>query len=246
MRRWMVLILLIAAVFGLAAMALASWPWEEEAPLDPMGGIWNWLGLGYNERALAEAQRIVRLRPADTEAHLILALLLQERGDGNRAEKEFRLAFPRSEDRPYLLTSLGQVALARAEWKTAAGYFREALAKTPDLAQASYGLAQAMAGAGDKRAAIGVLQRLTKDCPAWPAAFLLLGDLMAANGAKLADIAAVYERAGASNPSDVELRLRWARLLQQLGQKDKAREVYANVLMLEPENEEARKALGGD
>lgn len=246
MRRCLILILLIAAVLGLAGVALANWPWEEENPLGPLGGVWNWLGLGYYERALEEAQRMVKLRPADTEAHLILALLLREKGDGNRAEQEFRLALPRSEDRPFLLTSLGELALARQEWSVAAKYFNEALAKAPDLAQASFGLAQAMAGTGNKRAAISVLQRLTRACPSWPAAVLLLGDYLTASGAKAAELAAVYERAVAANPAEVELYLRLARVLQQLGQKDKARDEYGKVLMLDPENDEASRAIGRD
>ncbi|MGE5599000.1 MAG: tetratricopeptide repeat protein [Bacteroidota bacterium] len=240
-RRLVGLGLILSAAAGLAAAA--GWPWEEDPSFGPLGAAWIWLSAGHFERAAAEAQRIIAKRPSDTEAHLVLALLLQERGDVPRAEREYRLAFPRAADRPYLETCLGQLHLARDEWSAAAAHFRAALAASPDLGQAGLGLAQALAGSGRRADAIGVLRRLVKASPAWPEAFLYLGDLLESGGADPEELSAVYSQGSANNPNHPELHLRLARALSRLGQTDKAREEYGRVLALDPENEEARKAV---
>ena len=223
-------------------VVLADWPWEFEPPAGPLEVIWDAVAYGEFDGALREAERAVRQRPSDTEAHLILALLLQERGDGNRAEGEYRKAFPKAADRPYLETALGQAALAREEWLPAAGHFQAALKSKPDLSQAGLGLAQAQAGGGDRHRATETLRRVVKSNETYPEAFLLLGDLLQAAGAPAADLVALYEQAIEANPGEVDLHLRLARILLKAGQSARAQKEYARVLYLDPANAEARAA----
>lgn len=243
-RSYLALSFILIFALLLSAVIWADWPWDFDATEGGPSGFWESLSLGQYEQSLREAEKAVRQQPGDTEAHLALALLLQERGDGNRAEIEYRQAFPAAEDRPYLQTVLGQLCLARDEWANARRYFENALARLPGLAEAGMGLAQALTGAGDRVAAVGVLRRQVKENPACPEAFLLLGDLLVAAKADPNELVAIYEKAVAGNPAEAELHLRLARALAQSGQTVKARAEYARVLALEPENAEARKALG--
>lgn len=242
-RRLLILGSILVLLTGLAAGLAAGLPWRENPSGGPLGPVWLWLTEGYYEEAMAEAEKIVRTRPADAEAHLVLAFLLQERGDIPRAEREYRLAFPKAADRPYLETSLGQLRLARKDWPAAAGHFRAALRASPRLGQAGFGLAQALAGSGDLAGAAAALRKVVKETPAWPEAFLYLGDLREAGGADPSELAELYHQGTAANPNHPELHLRLARVLARLGQSDKAREEYRRVLALDPGNQEARKAV---
>ena len=229
-----------------AAAWAAQWPWDLDTANGPLTGVFRWLSLGLTKPALEQAESTARLRPFDPEAHLVLALILQERGDQRRAEAEYRLAFPDAKDRPYLLTALGQLYLSRGEWRRAADIFAEASSCLPGLAQAEFGRAQALAGAADRWGAIEILRELVgrEAGRAWPEAFLYLGDLLVEDGAGPQELLPLYEQGVAANPTEIELRLRLARTLSDLGDPARARREYAIVFRLDPENSEARQALG--
>lgn len=228
----------------LVLKALAAWPWADETEsAGPLDRIWTWLSLGSSQAALREAEAAVRRRPADAEAHLILAMLCEEQGDLVRAGREYALGLPLAEDRPYLETALGRLALGRRKWREAIERFQTALALDPALGQASFGLAEALAESGDKRGAISTLRDLVKVSPAWPEAWLFLGDLLASGGERPDALADLYAQAVQANPYDLDLRLRLARSLARAGRPAEARKEYGIVLRLDPDNDEARKAV---
>lgn len=240
---WRRVLFLLPVLCLAAAAAAAAFPWYNAGRIDPLAKIWEWLGYGEFETALGQARRLARLEPDDREIRLVLAMLLEERGDGSLAEAEYARALARPGDRPYLLTCLGRLHLAREEWAAAADDLKKALALSPGLVQAELGYAEALHGLGRRAQAAAALRGVIQHAPAVPEAYLRLGDLLAAGGAEAKELLGLYERGVEHNPSDVDLHLRLAKVLQKLGRSADARAVYALILSLEPANREARKAL---
>jgi tetratricopeptide (TPR) repeat protein len=97
-------------------------------------------------------------------------------------------------------------------------------------------------GAGRRRQAVATLERFIAS-PVDPEAYMLLGDLLLAEGRGVAARIAVYEKGVKANPDDLDLRLRLARAYVAQGNTKMAKDVYLVILELDPNNDEARKAL---
>jgi len=91
---------------------------------------------------------IVLNDPLDARQHNDLGVVYEQRGEFELADREYRRAAELDEGWSRPLLNLGNVAARQADWRTAISYYRQALSRHADDAEAMNNLAWALAQDG--------------------------------------------------------------------------------------------------
>lgn len=219
---------------------------------------------GRYEQAVLKWRALVAMQPMNLSARRLLGAALLRSGDADAALAALRPAALRADADPYTLTLVARAFEARGE-RAWAGRFLNRAAFPPPPAAAPFGqddgdavLADAVEDApddpraavawirgrlerGDRAAALAGAQRIARASPGAPAAQLLVGDVLAANGRFDAAVAP-YARA-ADLRFDRPAMLRLVEALGNAGDRARATKVLAFYIAQNPEDVVARRAL---
>lgn len=198
-----------------------------------------------DQRALAAAQKWVRLEPDNAEARQVLAALLVRTGRGDEAVPHFEallaLGNGSAERQRYMLiTSL----LSKEKDKQAAlEAMQQLVADRENNADAQYALAHLALLVEDLDVAEQAIERVLAIRPDWSEAHLLRANILHQRGETSRLIALLRERLDAA-PDDIQVRLFLARKLVDEQQFAAAREQFDQVLKREPGHTDALYARG--
>lgn len=197
-------------------------------------GVETLLRLERGSAALALAEQVQPLSPADPALRLQLANALMASGDTNRAIIEFeaaaRLGPQGIQPRQFLALRAWQTG----EFGTAAAAVREALTISPYEPTLHALLGLNLAGLNDVTNALWHLDYACRAKPDLVIAQAQLGRLLLERG-NAADAVAPLAVALSANPNDLDLRRQLALALQQSGQAAAAASAWRAALQLAPE-----------
>ncbi len=239
---------------------------QSASRLDPRSFRWPYLlgaaqqAAGRLDEAAAAFVQAMALTPdtaglAAASFHLGEIRLLQGRLDDAEAALRRALAFPPAAAVAHSM--LGQVALARRDFRAATAHFEAALAAVPDASRLHVPLAMAYRGLGDRAKAEEQLTKAGTVGAARPdplldgVASLRVGERVAVMRGRVAtqagryqDAALEFRRALAVRPESVEARVDLGSVLALAGDRSGAMEQLREALRLDPGNVTAHFDLG--
>ncbi len=180
--------------------------------------------------------------PPEATSFLDQAEQAYNRKDLRAAQHALLQATQAAPDRPVLLSALGNVSFQIADHPTAARAFTRLTQLEPNRAAHQVRLAMSLVAMGQVEpfeAAIG--QALALE-PNNFDALKLLADLNLQTS-NFAEAARLYTRLIQQKPGDVDLLLSLGKAFFQIGEIEGARDVYREVLRLQPDNAVATEAL---
>lgn len=198
-----------------------------------------------DQRALQSARHWVELEPDSFEAHQVLAALLVRGGRSDEAVPHFEAVLKlngkgEEQKRYMLITSL----LSKEKDKQAALEVMEKLvAKREDNPDALYALAHLALLVGNLDRAEQAATRALELKPEWSQAHLLRANILHRKGESERLIRLLRETLS-DMPDDMQLRMFLARKLVDEKRYAEAREEFSEVLDRQPDNGDARYALG--
>lgn len=212
---------------------------------------------GAAAEAAAAFDQAAGLRPDDAALHCEWAASLADAGDAEAAAAAYGRAAALRPDDAEAHAGLGGVLAGLGHLDEAAASLRAALALRPGDGRILLSLGNVLRFAGDREGARDILRRAVLAAPrhaAAPAAASLHAAALAGLGAVLADLndpraEATLRRAIARDADSLEAHYALAGVLQRSGRAAAARDLYAEVLRIDPGNATARHlaaALGGD
>ncbi|MGM0574442.1 MAG: tetratricopeptide repeat protein [Myxococcota bacterium] len=203
-----------------------------------------WLGRGDARRAALYAKRALELDVDQAEARMVRAMLRHREGKADGARADLEALLEAGHDGVRVRKLLAVIARQRGEPEQAVEHLERAIALDPQQGSLYYALVE-------------LLDELGRDDDAWTwrkktlavdqMSVKLVESLLEGakeHDASKEDILHWGEMGNHIAPFSVEHHLLFARELKRLGLDDRARFEATSALILEPDNEEARK-LGG-
>jgi len=191
-------------------------------------------------RAAELFAQAVRLAPRDPGGRQGRAKALWALGRRDEALAEWENALAIDPQHPGALRGLAE-ALAEAGDPRAGEYYRRALAADPRSVRLRTGMAQWFVGKGQAAEAEAVLREGFDTHPQSKRLWSALVDLLRQQGRPDDAVAAIRSRL--AEGGDVDLRLRLARLLCELGRFDAAARDLRPVLLARPNDAEVRRLM---
>ncbi|HEX5483646.1 MAG TPA: tetratricopeptide repeat protein [Terriglobia bacterium] len=134
-----------------ASLALAQGPPVEEA--------WTLLSQGHRAQAVQLLEQIIKSRPRDADARLLLGSVLMEEGNRSESIAQLTEAARLRPNSAKAQNALGEGLNAFGDFQTARGPFEKAVALDPSFAQAQVNLGLVLLRSGDDSAAARSLDR---------------------------------------------------------------------------------------
>jgi len=218
----------------------ARYPDDPERLLEVAAGLATH---GRGASAIAHLERARRAAPRDPTVAINLGLLLAAGGDLEAARAEYRRALALDPERALAHLDLGFAQLAGGDVDAAVISFERAVAHDRQLASAHAGLGYARmqrprAGPGPERA----LRRALALDPRHRDARANLGQLLMRRR-RFDDAVEVLRGALRYHPYDADLLFDLALAWRAVGEEPAARRALRRVLVIDPEDAEARDAL---
>lgn len=160
-----------------------------------------WLMLGVLSLWACTLPRIIVLNdPLDARQHNDLGVAYEQRGELDLAEREYRRAAELDERWSRPLVNLGNVAARQSDWRTAAEFYREALALSPVDAEVMNNLAWVLTQDRRPAEALSWAQQSVAIAAADPRCWDTLAEVYLALG-RSADAREAAEQGLALNPT---------------------------------------------
>jgi tetratricopeptide (TPR) repeat protein len=212
---------------------------------------------GSAEEALTHYSAARKLRPDYLPVFVSLGDVYLQLNRLDEAEASYTAALAGNEKNAAALYGLGQTALSRRNYETAARHFEKALALAPEANRLHYALAMAYRGLGQTEKAraqlalsgtVGVraadplvdgLRELVKG-----ARLHLIRGRAALDARRFADAAEEFRKAIAAEPESVPAHFNLGATLSQLGDLRGAVEQFEKTLLLDPAHANAHYNLG--
>jgi cytochrome c-type biogenesis protein CcmH len=204
-------------------------------------------------------EKVLRADPRDADAWLGLARTWEGLSDDARASEAAKAALALRPDDAAILAALGRIELRTAttpaEVKAAERRLAEAIRRDPDDPEARYDRARALRRLGDEKGAIELLRRVLRMAPHDAGAAYQLSQALIAVGrtAEGERVGAEFRRTAArareqdlleervyQKPSDLDARLRLARLYASGRQPGLALLQCRQILDMDPRHAEAK------
>lgn len=247
------------ADLALAYEANGLWDAAEQSyanalALDSSRSIWLYhraLALregGKADAALAALREAARKLPDEPGVQQRLGQWLLDGGDPEGARTAFNRALMRQPDQPELLAALASVELAREHWNEAYALARRALKGAPGYRPAHYAAGQALQRLGRGEEAQAHLAAGLNPAPVWFKdelthdyyAYRLTTDSLTSDAASekaagnFSRAVELYEKLVQRRPQDADLLSNLGASLIELGRYERAADVLARSLAVEP------------
>lgn len=193
-------------------------------------------------RALDAASLWMSLEPDSALARQAMAVLLVNQGTLETAKVKLKPLLQDPARAPALYLQLNALLARFQDRPAVVEAVRELVALQPDLAQAQFSLAVALAGSGEGVGALVAARRAHELSPSFEPAAVLVGQLLRETnpaGAK-----AHYEKYLTLHPGAIEVRVAYARLLTSERLLDEAAAEFRKLEAARPEDPEMPFALG--
>ena len=214
-------------------------------PDDPEG-YYNLGTLNLRRNDLPQAERYleqtVKLRPDYPEAWNNLGMIAAQQGHTNEAIRNFQKALSQRPGYAIALLNLGNVYRRMGSFDKALDYLTQALTLQPDDAEANYSLGMLYAQQSQLQSAIQYLQKTIDQRPTYPEALNNLGIIFVREH-DFAQAEAQFKKCMAVAPEFDQSYLNLARLYALQQDMKKAVDVVQELLRLQPDNQNAKKAL---
>jgi cellulose synthase operon protein C len=181
--------------------------------------------------------------PAVVDVYVALAILQNERGQAEQAQKTLTEARKKLPESSALHRALGDLAILQARYAEAVQEFRRALELDADDLAARFRLGVALRRSQNYTAATDVLDQVAKVDPEHPGLALERGLIFEATGHGTEALKA-YDAALAKAPTDPELMLRAGCGSVSAGQAERGEELLRKVLAQRPNSAEVNHCLG--
>ncbi len=179
--------------------------------------------------ALADAERAVRLAPANETAIALLAALYQQTGKADQAVALVAAAVRKAPDAVSLREVLSTLYLGTGQKSLAEEQLRQLVQLRPKELPPRVRLAQFLAGSGRLEDAQRVLEEAVQNLPKSAAAKVTLADFIATQRSRAAG-ETTLRKFIAQDPGDDDLRFALGALLQRSGATDEAIAVYREIV----------------
>ncbi|MFI5310476.1 MAG: tetratricopeptide repeat protein [Gemmatimonadales bacterium] len=201
----------------------------------------------YEEMAVARqerrSQQLLQVPEVEQFAHYQLGLAFRHKGYYSEAQREYRLALDRGEDRDLVLQAMAEVHLLRKDASAAIELYDQLLAERPDSAKLWNERGVALHQDGRHAdAAASYLKALSSD-PRYALAHNNLGVALYHAGDRDRAVDAL-RAALEANPAFVKARLNLALLLSKSRRFQLALEAYRQALVTAPESPDAWNGIG--
>jgi tetratricopeptide (TPR) repeat protein len=203
------------------------------------------LALGRPADAVAAARKATQLDEKSGESFAILgaAILAENRNNWGEAIAQAQQGAFLDPKNPIVLTAVGKIFEANAQFEQAVGSYRKALATDPDFAPARLALIQAELARGNRDAAIEEAKKAAADMPKAPEIQLLLGEMSVRQGDYAAALS-YLDRATKGLPGNADGWALLGRADQFSGRPNDAADAYAKAVELAPQNYSYRSTYG--
>ncbi|HBE66678.1 MAG TPA: hypothetical protein DDW52_00885 [Planctomycetaceae bacterium] len=189
-------------------------------------------------QAEAVGKHLVASNPQTIDAREILARIYWTTGKPLKAQEVWKGVLADSPNYPYALHGLGQVAAKVGDFEAAAAYHHQAFQALPSFIDAGLSTAGAWTKVGKLEQAQQLLEKIAKQFPAMPLAWIRLGQAhTAAKDFERAKVA--FEQATKLAPQDTDALYGLAIALSRTGNREEAKRTQAQV-------QELRKKLRSD
>ncbi len=194
------------------------------------------------QRGQAQLQAVLKTRPDDSEAALLLGMLSLNLGDKAAARKHLEPLLD-GERKQEAALQLGRLAESEGDWQAALAYY-SSITRGPAGLDAAIRRAVVMSRLGQTDDARRLLQTLREDVPPLSVRlFLAEADMLFADG-DLASARAVYDEALDAHAGHPDLLYGRALVLEQLQAFDAAEADLREVIERDPDDARALNALG--
>jgi type IV pilus assembly protein PilF len=177
-------ILVAGMALFLAACAVQEFPNERKVDVaagarDRVAIAAEYLQKGENERALLHLRKAIELDPKSSEAHNMMAILLERESDPKGAEKHYRKAISLREEYSQAHNNYGVFLFKRGDYHAAASHLEKAAVDISYQMRASAfeGLGRAAIKLGEKERAENAFLRALKIDPGLSVAAFELADM---------------------------------------------------------------------
>lgn len=172
---------------------------------------------GQTDVAIVTLRQVLGMAPRFAWAHLILADLLDGRGESEEAIRHYRAALKADPARFEAAFNLGALHQRAGRWDEAAKYYAEVVRQRPDLVRASARLASMLANVGQLAQAEAVIRRVMAGAANDPGLLGQLAGILQKAG-RPTEAAVELRRACALAPDDGQLHLYLAVALREAAQ----------------------------
>ena len=214
-------------------------------PDDPEG-YYNLGTLSLRRNDFAQARRYLeqtlKLRPDYPEAWNNLGMMAAQQGHADEAVKNFQQALSLRPGYAIALLNLGNVYRRMGQFDTARECLAHALSLQPDDAEANYSMGMLYAQQTQLTDAAAYLQRAIDERPDYPEALNNVG-IISVRQQQYASAEMQFKKCISVAPTFDQAYLNLARLYALQHDLRKATDVVNELLRLQPENQNARKAL---
>jgi tetratricopeptide (TPR) repeat protein len=199
------------------------------------------------QQAISAAEAALRIDPDNAEAHAVLGSIYASRlqqdasgapqadGDATRAIEHLQKASAARRYDVGLQLTLGRLCVGRRDYTQAIEVLAGLVEREPGIAEASWWLAQAYAGAGRRPEAIATLEEAVALEPRFYRGLLMLAELYEQER-QWPQAARAYARASEQNPRSTELVVRQASALLAGSETKRARDLLEKAAEANPTN----------
>jgi tetratricopeptide (TPR) repeat protein len=222
---------------------------REAQPKSPLVGYWYGRvqeALGARDQALAAYRDVLRVGPDDpasADVYIALALLQNQLGRPDEAQKTLDSAKSIMPKVPGVWRALGDLALSQGRYKEALADFERASELDPDDLGAKFRIGSALRRDGQFERASNVFDAVAALDRDYPGLALERGLLFEASG-RSEEALKQYEDALAKAPNDPDLMLRVGCGKVAAQRADQAEELLRKVLSQRPSSAETHHCLG--
>jgi protein O-mannosyl-transferase len=222
--------------------------WADTVKKSPNSAeVRNNLGLAYAaqgqfDRAIAEYQTALQLKPDYATAHYNVGIAYASQGQFDRAITEYQTALRLSSDFAEVHNNLGFAYASQNQFDRAIAEYQSALRLKPDYAMAHYNLGIAYASQDQFDRAIAEYQAALRLYPDLIEAHNNLGAAYASQG-QFDRAIADYQAALRLNPDLIEAHFNLGIIYASQGQFDRAIAEYQTALRLSPDDAQIRQHL---
>jgi tetratricopeptide (TPR) repeat protein len=215
-----------------------------EAPVAPpsLNAVLELLKKGDAAAALKGAREFVRNQPGSALGHEVHGLAAQANRLWREAEAAYTESLRLEPGRVMVMLRLGQLALGAREAKKAEGWFRKAVAASPDMGVARRGLALSLLAQRQLRAALAEVQEALKRDGGDVDAKYLLAQIMNDAG-RPAAAEPVLDEVLTARPDHLPALLLQGTVKLELRKTDEAEALFARVVQRDPKSSQARMGL---
>lgn len=178
-------------------------------------------------------QQVIKLEPANADAHFHLGLLLLQTGNFGKAENQFRLTLARVPHQINARINLGSLLAMRGQLDEAAQHFYQVLETCPDHAETHNNLGNVLKDQRLVEKAEAHYRRALSLNPNFVNALINLGSLLQELGT-LDEAIRCFHQALEIVPNSADVHSILGSAYQERGHLDKAHEQYRQSLHLDP------------